>query len=259
MEDAETMNGKRFAGKVALVTGAGRGMGKATALTLARDGATVAVNDLILKSAQAVVDEIVAAGGAARAWACDVSDEAAVQAMVEEIVAAFGTIHILVNNAGLLRSTSPMEKISAEEWDLMMRVNVTGVFYCTKAVIPHMREQRYGKIINVSSSAGRSTSTFGGAHYTTSKAAVLGLTRHTAREYARYNINVNAVAPGSMDTEMVRELATPEHIAREEANIPLGRLGTAQDEANLVAFLASDESSYITGATIDINGGNLII
>jgi 3-oxoacyl-[acyl-carrier protein] reductase len=122
-----------------------------------------------------------------------------------------------------------------------------------------MQAKRYGKIVNVSSSAGRSTSTFGAAHYTTSKAAVLGLTRHTAREAAPYNINVNATAPGSMDTEMVRERATPEHLAGEERKIPLRRLGTAQDEANLVAFLCSDESSYIAGATIDINGADLLL
>jgi NAD(P)-dependent dehydrogenase (short-subunit alcohol dehydrogenase family) len=250
---------RRFEGKVALVTGAGRGMGKATALTLARDGATVAVNDINADNAQKVVDEIVAAGGQARAWVCDVSDEAAVQAMAKEIVSAFGTIHILVNNAGILRATKPLENISAEEWRLMMRINLDGVFYCTKAVIPYMREQRYGRIVNVSSSAGRSTSTFGGAHYTTVKTAVLGLTRHTAREYARYGITVNATAPGSMDTEMVQEMATPEHMAKEAANNPLGRLGTAQDEADLVAFLASDEASYITGATVDLNGGDLMI
>ncbi len=250
---------RRLEGRVALVTGAGRGMGRATALRLAREGAIIAVNDLHPESAEAVAREITAAGGQARAWACDVADETAVQAMVDDIVRVFGAIHILVNNAGILRATSPQENISAEEWDLVMRVNVNGVFYCTKAVLPYMKRQRYGKIVNVSSSAGRSTSTFGGAHYTTSKAAVLGLTRHTAREAAPYGINVNAVAPGSMDTEMVREWATPEHLAREAAKIPLGRLGTAEDEANLVAFLVSDESSYITGATIDINGGDLMI
>ena len=140
-----------------------------------------------------------------------------------------------------------------------MAVNVRGIFLCTKHVLPLMKAQRRGKIVNVSSSAGRSTSTFGGAHYTTSKAAVLGLTRHTAREVAPYGINVNAVAPGSMDTEMVREMIAQEQIAKEEANIPLGRLGTPQDEADLVAFLVSDEASYITGATIDINGGDLMI
>jgi NAD(P)-dependent dehydrogenase (short-subunit alcohol dehydrogenase family) len=250
---------RRFEGKVALVTGAGRGMGKATALTLARDGATVAINDLHGENAQKAVDEIIAIGGRAKAWICDVSDEAAVHAMTKEIVEEFGTIHILVNNAGILRATKPLENISAEEWQLMMRVNLDGVFYCTKAVIPYMREQRYGRIVNVSSSAGRSTSTFGGAHYTTVKTAVLGLTRHTALEYGKYNITVNATAPGSMDTEMVQEMATPEHMASEAAANLLGRLGTSQDEADLVAFLASDEASYITGATVDLNGGDLMI
>jgi 3-oxoacyl-[acyl-carrier protein] reductase len=140
-----------------------------------------------------------------------------------------------------------------------MAINVKGTFNCTKAVLPIMQAKRYGKIVNVSSSAGRSTSTFGGAHYTTSKAAVLGLTRHTAREAAPYGINVNATAPGSMDTEMVRERATPEHIEGERQKIPLRRLGTPQDQANLVAFLCSDESSYIAGATIDINGADLLL
>ena len=253
------MNTSRFSGKVAIVTGAGRGMGKATALTLARDGAAVVVNDVNPKLAEAVAKEIEAAGGQVLAYVADVSDEAQVQAMVDATVERFGTVDILVNNAGILRSTSPLETIPLEEWELVMTVNVTGVFLCTKAVLPIMKAQRSGKIVNISSSAGRSTSTFGGAHYTTSKAAVLGLSRHTAREAAPYNVNVNAVAPGSMDTEMVRELATPEHMERERQGIPLHRLGTAQDEANLVAFLCSEESSYIAGATIDINGGDLII
>ena len=253
------MSTSRFSGKVAIVTGAGRGMGKATALTLARDGAAVVVNDVNPKLAEAVAKEIEVAGGQVLAFVADVSDEAQVQAMVDATVERFGTVDILVNNAGILRSTSPLETIPLEEWELIMAVNVTGVFLCTKAVLPIMKAKRSGKIVNISSSAGRSTSTFGGAHYTTSKAAVLGLSRHTAREAAPYNVNVNAVAPGSMDTEMVRELATPEHIERERQGIPLRRLGTAQDEANLVAFLCSEESSYIAGATIDINGGDLII
>jgi len=253
------MGDKRFVGKVALVTGAARGMGKATALTLAAGGAAVAVNDLNLEGAQKVVDEITAAGGRARAWACDVSNSAAVQQMVKEIVETFGAIHILVNNAGILRPNRPIETIPDEEWALVMRVNVDGVFYCTKAVLPYMKAQRYGKILNLSSSAGRMVSTFGGAHYTTSKAAVLGLTRHTARDAARFNINVNAITPGSIDTEMVRELATAEVIERERKNNPLGRLGTAQDAADLIAFLVSDEASYITGATVDLNGGDLMM
>ncbi len=250
---------KRFAGQVALVTGAGRGMGRAVALTLATDGAKVVVNDINIASAKAVARKIKDRGGEALVAVADVRDEAQVQVMVQEAVDHFGTVDILVNNAGILRATTPLEAIPVDEWDLTMGVNVRGVFLCTKHVLPLMKAKRRGKIVNVSSSAGRSTSTFGGAHYTASKAAVLGLTRHTARETAPYGINVNAVAPGSMDTEMVRELATPEQLAQEEANIPMGRLGTTQDEANLVTFLVSDEASYITGATIDINGGDLMI
>ena len=255
----ESKSKQRFAHQVALVTGAGRGMGRAVALTLAADGARVAVNDIIVAAAQAVAREIEERGGEATVAIADVSDEAQVQAMIQAVMERFGTVDILVNNAGILRTTTPLEQIPVDEWDQMMSVNVRGVFLCTKHILPLMKAKRRGKIVNVSSSAGRSTSTFGGAHYTASKAAVLGLTRHTARETAPYGINVNAVAPGSMDTEMVRELATPERLAQEEANIPLRRLGTAQDEANLVAFLVSDEASYITGATIDVNGGDLMI
>jgi len=253
------MSAGRFGGKVAIVTGAGRGMGKATALTLARQGAAVVVNDLRSELVQAVVQEIDACGGKAMAYVADVSDAAQVQAMVAATVQRLGSVDILVNNAGILRTTSPLEQISVEEWDQVMAVNVRGVFLCTQAVLPLMKAQRRGKIVNVSSSAGRSTSTFGGAHYTTSKAAILGLTRHTAREAAPFGINVNAVAPGSMDTEMVRDLATPEHIEQEQQKIPLRRLGTAQDEADLVAFLCSEEASYIAGATIDINGADLLL
>jgi 3-oxoacyl-[acyl-carrier protein] reductase len=249
----------RFTNKVAIVTGAGRGMGRAIALQLASEGAAVVVNDVRQASADRVVADIIAAGGQTLAFVADVSDEAQVNAMVAAAVAQFGTVDILVNNAGILGHTQPLEKISGDEWDRLLAINLKGVFNCTKAVLPIMQAKRYGKIVNVSSSAGRSTSTFGGAHYTTSKAAVLGLTRHTAREAAPYNINVNATAPGSMDTEMVREHATPERIERERAGIPLGRLGTPQDQANLVAFLCSDESSYIAGATIDINGADLLL
>jgi NAD(P)-dependent dehydrogenase (short-subunit alcohol dehydrogenase family) len=253
------MTNSRFANKVAIVTGAGRGMGREIALTLAREGAAVVVNDLKREWAENVAAEIIATHGQAMAFVADVSREEQVNAMVQATVERFGTVDILVNNAGMLGDTQPLEKIPGDEWDRLMTVNVKGVFNCTKAVLPLMQAKRYGKIVNVSSSAGRSTSTFGGAHYTTSKAAVLGLTRHTAREAAPYHINVNATAPGSMDTEMVRERATPEHIERERQKVPLQRLGTPQDQANLVAFLCSDESSYIAGATIDINGADLLL
>ncbi len=253
------MNNRRFKGKIAIVTGAGRSMGRATAHTLAAGGARVVVNDVDPTRADAVVDEITTAGGEALAVVANIADLSQVQQMVQTTVAHFGTVDFLINNAGILRTTSPLEEIDDAEWDLMMAVNVKGAFNCTKAVLPILKAKRRGKIVNVSSSAGRSTSTFGGAHYTTAKAAILGLTRHTAREAAPYNINVNAVAPGSMDTEMVSELATPEHMERERQGIPLGRFGTAQDEANLVAFLCSEESAYIAGATIDINGADLLL
>ena len=253
------MGEKLLKDRVALVTGAGRGMGRATALVLASSGAFVVVNDLGEGAAEKVAEEIRARGGDAMAHAADVSSEAEVERMIEATVERYGALHILVNNAGILRRTRPAETIPLEEWELVMAVNVRGVFLCTKYALPIMKRQRYGKIVNISSSAGRSTSTFGGAHYTTSKAAVLGLTRHTARETAEYGINVNAVAPGNMDTEMVRELATPEDIDRALAGTPMGRMGSSEEEADLVAFLASDDASYITGATIDINGGELMI
>jgi 3-oxoacyl-[acyl-carrier protein] reductase len=234
-------------------------MGRATALVLAREGAEVVINDLSEESARRVQAEIVNAGGRALVYIADVSIESQVEAMVASVLRRLGRIDILINNAGILRATQPLEAISLEEWEMVLAVNVRGVFLCTKAVLPTMKAQRSGRIVNVSSSAGRSTSTFGGAHYTTSKAAVLGLSRHTAREVAPYNINVNAVAPGSIDTEMVRELVPTDQLETEGKKIPLGRLGKAEDEANLVAFLCSDESSYITGATIDINGGDLLI
>ena len=170
----------------------------------------------------------------------------------------FGPPEILINNAGVLETT-PFLKISEAEWAHVMRVNVDGVFYCCRYFAPLMVKRRYGKIVNLSSTAGKSSSTFGGSHYTTSKAAVLGITRHLARELAPFNVNVNAVCPGSIDTPMIREKATADQIQAGIAKIPFGRLGTTEDVANLVLFLSSDASSYITGASIDINGGELTI
>lgn len=249
---------KEFSGKVALVTGAGQGMGRATALAFAGQGAAVAVSDINLETAQAVAREINAHGGEAMAIRTDVTEEAGVKAMVDAALGKFGTIDILINNAGILRPTA-IEQISVEEWDLMMAVNVKGVFLCTKAVLPVMREKRYGRIVNMSSSAGRSTSTLGGAHYTAAKAAVLGFTRHCAKEYASFNITVNALCPGLIDTEMVRRNVTPERLQKYIDGFPIHRLGTPQEVADLICFLASDRAAYITGATFDITGGDLMI
>ena len=162
----------RLQEQVAIVTGAARGMGRATALRLGMEGASVVVNDVSSDGAETVAAEIKSAGGKASAFVADVSDWQQVQAMINATVSEFGTVDILVNNAGILRTTHPLEDIPEKEWDLMMDVNLKEVFNCTKAVLPIMKAQRSGKIVNVSSSAGRCTSTFGGAHYTTAKAAV---------------------------------------------------------------------------------------
>ncbi|TAK52786.1 MAG: 3-oxoacyl-ACP reductase FabG [Gammaproteobacteria bacterium] len=260
------MSEQRLAGRVALVTGAARGLGRATALQLAREGAIVVVNDLRRELALAAVQEIGAADGRAWSHIADVSDEDQVEAMVAAVTERSGTIDILVNNAGLMRSTRPVESISLDEWQRLLAVNVTGVFLCMRAVLPILKKKRSGRIVNVSSSAGRSMSTFNGAHYTACKAAVLGLTRHVANEAAPYGINVNAIAPGSFATEGGLELfgGMPQEvlagiIEAEQKKIPLRRFGSPQDVANAVAFLCSDESAYITGATIDINGGDLMM
>ena len=243
-------------GKIAIVTGAASGMGEATAKRLSQYGATVLVNDV--NSTERIVEEIKRSSGKAIGYEADVADYRQVETMVKDTVSAHGRIDVLVNNAGILRRRKSIEDIEDAEWDLVMKINVKGVFNCCKAVLGYMKEQRGGKIVNVSSSAGRSTSELGGAHYTASKAAVLGLTRHLAKEAAPYNINVNSICPGLIDTPMVRQM-TREELERHLEEIPMGRLGKPEEEAELVLFLVSDASSYINGATIDLNGASLLI
>lgn len=249
---------KRFVDKVAIVTGAAQGMGRACALAFAAEGAATAFVDVDQEGIEAAVDRARSEGAQAVACVCDVSNSEDVQSTVNAVVAAFGTVDILVNNAGVLRTTTPLEHIPEDEWDLIINVNLKGVFLFSRAVLPVMREERYGKIVNISSSAGRSTSELGGAHYTASKAGVLGLTRHTAREYGRYGINVNSVCPGLVETPMIREQASHQKLDHWLTQIPLGRFADPAEESDLVLFLASDQASYITGATIDFNGGSLL-
>jgi len=246
-------------GKVAIVTGAARGMGEAVAKILATSGALVMVNDINIKQANKVAQEIADRNQQALAIQADVSDERQVAEMVDIVLQKYGRIDILVNNAGILRRRRSIEEIDGEEWDLVMKINVRGVFICSKAVFKIMKQQKSGKIVNISSSAGRSTSELGGVHYTASKAAVLGFSRHLAREAASFNINVNAVCPGIIDTPMVRDSTSPEEMEEARKAIPMGRLGTPEEVAKLVLFLVSEASSYINGATIDINGASLLI
>lgn len=245
-------------GRVAIVTGASRGMGEAIANILAANGAKVAVNDIEVEGAKKVVTEIEKSGGEAFVVPADVSVFGEAFKMVERVLDRFGNADILVNNAGIIRTTS-VEDMDEREWDRMIEVNLKGVFNCSKAVLKAMKAKRYGKIVNLSSTAGKTTSTFGGPHYSTSKAGVLGLTRHLARELAPYGVNVNAVCPGIIDTPMVRSLATQERLEEIAKNIPMRRLGKPDDVAYLVLFLVSDASSYITGASIDIDAGELIL
>jgi 3-oxoacyl-[acyl-carrier protein] reductase len=248
----------RFEGKVAIVTGSGSGMGEAAARAFGRAGARVIVADLNLSAAQRVADAIAGEGGEALALAVDVSKAADARRMAAATVEHMGTIDVLACIAGILRSTK-VEDISDEEWDLVVGVNLKGVFLSCQAVLPTMKAKRAGKIVIMASMAGRATSTLGGAHYTSAKAGVLGLSRHLARETAPFGINVNAINPGIVDTPMVRGSRSPEFLEKLAESIPFKRMARADEVADLVLFLASDHASYITGAGVDIHGGELII
>jgi NAD(P)-dependent dehydrogenase (short-subunit alcohol dehydrogenase family) len=248
-----------FGGRVAVVTGAGSGMGREVTRRLAAVGARVFAVDRDSEALAGTLAAAAGSGGEVVVDACDVSDPAQVTRSAERARAELGDITILVNCAGIGPTTRPLEAISDPEWRSVLDVNLTGTFNWMRAVLPGMKAHRRGKIVNVSSTAGRSFSTFGGAHYTASKAAVIGLTRHRAFEAAPDNVNVNAIAPGTIDTPLLRGVADQERIDQEARKIPLRRVGTVVDIADLVLFLASPPSDYITGATIDINGGELIL
>ncbi|MFH0801194.1 MAG: 3-oxoacyl-[acyl-carrier-protein] reductase [bacterium] len=238
--------------KVALVTGAARGIGRAIALELARSGASVAVVDIDEQAAAAVSGELASLGVRANAYRCDVSDLAAVEKMVEEVLRDFGRIDILVNNAGITRDTLLL-RMKEEEWDLVLRVNLKSAFNCTKAVSRHMLKQRSGRIVNISSVVGLMGNA-GQANYAASKAGLIGFTKSVAKELASRGITVNAVAPGFIKTEMTDSLSD-EAKTRLANQIPLGSLGMPEDVAAVVTFLASEKARYLTGQVVHVDGG----
>jgi 3-oxoacyl-[acyl-carrier protein] reductase len=242
-----------LAGKFALVTGASRGIGREIALELARQGANVAVNFAGSEAkANEVVDEIKTLGRDAFTVKCNVADSQDVIDMVKATVDRFGRLDILVNNAGITRDNLLM-RMKEEEWDDVINTNLKGVFLCTKAVTRQMMKQRVGRIINIASVVGVSGNP-GQANYVAAKAGVIGLTKTTAKELASRNITVNAIAPGFITTDMTDQLSEEVKVEMLK-QIPLARLGEPKDIAKITAFIASDDSSYITGQTLNVNGG----
>jgi 3-oxoacyl-[acyl-carrier protein] reductase len=242
-------------GHVALVTGASQGIGRACALALAKAGATVALAARNEEKLKAVVAEIEAVGGKAAAFKLDVSSEEAIKATVKEIAAQLGKVDILVNNAGITRDTLLM-RMKRADWDDVLTTNLTAAFVLTQAVIGGMLKLRWGRIISITSIVGQIGGA-GQANYAASKAGLIGFTLSMAREVGSRNITVNAVAPGYIATSMTEAL-TDEQKQAITAQIPLGRQGTDADIANAVLFLASNESGYITGHVLDVNGGMLM-
>ncbi len=242
--------------RVAIITGAAQGIGKAIALCLARRGAAVLVADRDLQRAEAAASEIVemtsASAGRAAGCCVDVVKMPDVQAMVAQALSLWGRVDILVNNAGITRDTLLM-RMKEEDWDAVLSVNLKGTFNGMKAVLPLLSKQRSGRIVNLSSTVGASGNV-GQANYAASKAAVVGLTKTAAREYAGRGITINAVAPGFIETAMTAVLAPAirENVIRQ---IPMGRFGSVDNIADAVAFLCSDEAAYITGQVLHVNGG----
>ncbi len=245
-----------LAGKVALVTGASRGIGRATALELARRGAKVAVNYVSNQAAaEAVAADAVATGAEALVVAADVGDTAAVEAMVKAVQERWGRIDILVNNAGQARDGLAM-RMELEDWDFVLRTNLTSAFLCSKAVLRSMLRQRWGRIVNMSSIVGVYGNA-GQSNYAAAKAGLIGYTKSLAKEVASRNVTVNALAPGWIETDMVA--AVPDNIRSEAlGRIATGRMGTVEDVAGTVAFLCSDAAGYITGQVIGIDGGMVL-
>ncbi len=241
----------RLEGKVALVTGAGSGIGEATARRFAREGAIVVANDVDVEMARSVVTDLQRDGVRALAVGADVTKRAEVEAMMNHVVGEFGRLDVLVNNAGINRDAMS-HKMTEEQWDQVLSVNLKGTFLCAQAALARMRERGWGRVINTSSIG--SLGNIGQANYAASKAGVIGLTRTLALEYAKYGITVNCVAPGPV---MTRMLASVPEAIREKivARVPTGRIARPDEIAAVHAFLASEDAAYITGQVLFVDGG----
>lgn len=242
--------------RVAIITGGARGIGKAIALTFAKEGATVALVDVDQEKLKILKNEVEKSKGEVITIPCNITKSPEVNAMVNQVYASFRRIDILVNNAGIIRRGT-IETVTEEDWDRVIEVNLKGTFLCSKAVVEVMKKQGYGKIVNVSSIAGKMGDITSAPGYGPSKAGIDALTKTLARQLAPYGINVNAVSPHAIETEMSAQWSAER---RKEiiASIPLGRLGKPEDVAKAVLFLASDEASFITGEILDVNGGALM-
>lgn len=246
----------RLENRIALVTGAGQGIGRAIALAMAREGAALVIGDLNEANASAVKKEIEGLGGKAAALHADISNEESVQAMVDAMLKEYDRVDILVNNAGIF-PTSPVEAMTEEEWDRVIGTNLVGTFLCSKAVAPQLLAQRSGRIISLTS--GRAfQGARNGAHYAASKAGIIGFSKSLALELAPHGITVNVICPGITDTAQPRGHQTEEQIYTQGQRIPLGRIGQPEDLAGPAVFLASDAARFITGQTILANGGGIM-
>ena len=246
---------RKLHGRVALVTGSSRGIGKEIARVIAGEGAEVIVAARGLEGARATAEEIVGEGGRASAVAMDISDDNSVVRTVDDLKKAYDTIPLLVNNAGIVRDNLIL-RMKQHEWDDVIGTNLTGIYRLCRALVPSMVRARFGRIVNITSVVGRAGNP-GQTNYAAAKAGVEGLTRSLARELSTRNITVNCVAPGFIDTDMTRDLSED---AREKllSQVPMGRLGTPKDVASAVLFLLGDGAAYVTGTTIDVNGGMYI-
>lgn len=244
----------KLQGKVAIVTGAGRGLGKSIAVKLASEGAKVIVSDIDFDTATECVNQIVAEKGEALAILTNVADSTSVSELFEKAIQKYGKVDIVVNNAGINRDAM-LHKMELSQWDQVIAINLTGTFYVTQKAAQYMREQNNGRIINISSASWQGN--IGQANYAAAKAGVIGLTKTAARELARKNITVNAICPGFIETDMTK--GVPEKVWDIMiSKIPLGRAGQPIDVANMIAFLASDEASYITSEVINVGGGMIL-